>query len=298
MLNATGPSSSSPHRNTHPTWSLAASGIVMGLAGGAAGFAFIGIGAVIDTIGLRAGLSIGFLATLPAALIAYRALAGRETCEPRVLIGDVRLPLVQLRHRPGSHRAARAAPATRPDHRITTSPSPAPAHRPTTHRTPIRRKTTMASQTPTMANATQRRDGLRHRASPGPLRRAARPAMGCPRACPHPVPTVADPARALPRRDDAARHRPTRSREVLGQAQRIVVAGPASAVGRYPAGNTGRARVPATSRCRSPTTSRNSSTVRRDVSSTAGPSIRRPRISSSTLGRSHRAVRDIPSPVR
>ena len=35
-------------------------------------------------------------------------------------------------------------------------------------------------------------------------------------------------------------------RELLGQALRIVVAGPASAVGKYPAGNTGRARVPAT----------------------------------------------------
>lgn len=35
-------------------------------------------------------------------------------------------------------------------------------------------------------------------------------------------------------------------REFLGQVVRIVVAGPASAVGKYPAGNTGRARVPAT----------------------------------------------------
>jgi hypothetical protein len=35
-------------------------------------------------------------------------------------------------------------------------------------------------------------------------------------------------------------------RELVGQALRIVVAGPASAVGKYPAGNTGRARVPAT----------------------------------------------------
>ena len=35
-------------------------------------------------------------------------------------------------------------------------------------------------------------------------------------------------------------------RELLGQALRIVVAGPASAAGKYPAGNTGRARVPAT----------------------------------------------------
>jgi hypothetical protein len=35
-------------------------------------------------------------------------------------------------------------------------------------------------------------------------------------------------------------------RELLGQALRVVVAGPASAVGKYPTGNTGRARVPAT----------------------------------------------------
>jgi len=34
--------------------------------------------------------------------------------------------------------------------------------------------------------------------------------------------------------------------EVLGQALRLLVGGPASAVGRYPTGNTGRARVPAT----------------------------------------------------
>ncbi len=32
--------------------------------------------------------------------------------------------------------------------------------------------------------------------------------------------------------------------EVLGQLVRIVVAGPGSALGRYPRGNTGRARVP------------------------------------------------------
>jgi hypothetical protein len=36
------------------------------------------------------------------------------------------------------------------------------------------------------------------------------------------------------------------AREVLGQLVRVLVAGPASAVGKYPAGNTGRARVPAT----------------------------------------------------
>jgi hypothetical protein len=36
------------------------------------------------------------------------------------------------------------------------------------------------------------------------------------------------------------------AREILGQLVRVLVAGPASAVGKYPAGNTGRARVPAT----------------------------------------------------
>jgi len=35
-------------------------------------------------------------------------------------------------------------------------------------------------------------------------------------------------------------------RELLGQLLRIAVAGPGSALGRYPAGNTGRAHVPAT----------------------------------------------------
>jgi hypothetical protein len=35
------------------------------------------------------------------------------------------------------------------------------------------------------------------------------------------------------------------SREVRGQLLRLLVGGPASAVGRYPAGNTGRARVSA-----------------------------------------------------
>jgi hypothetical protein len=42
----------------------------------------------------------------------------------------------------------------------------------------------------------------------------------------------------------AVRQRDTR--EVVGQLIRVLVAGPASAVGKYPAGNTGRARVPAT----------------------------------------------------
>jgi hypothetical protein len=42
----------------------------------------------------------------------------------------------------------------------------------------------------------------------------------------------------------AIRQRDTR--EIVGQLIRVLVAGPASAVGKYPAGNTGRARVPAT----------------------------------------------------
>jgi hypothetical protein len=34
--------------------------------------------------------------------------------------------------------------------------------------------------------------------------------------------------------------------EAVGQLLRIVVAGPGSAIGKYPVGNTGRATVPAT----------------------------------------------------
>jgi hypothetical protein len=44
----------------------------------------------------------------------------------------------------------------------------------------------------------------------------------------------------------AAGWRSRDSREVRGQIPRLLVGGPASAVGRYPVGNTGRARVPAT----------------------------------------------------
>ena len=66
----------------------AASGVVMGLAGGAAGIAFIGIGAAADALGLRAGLSLGFLAAVPAAVIARRALSGRTVAEsPQLLVG-------------------------------------------------------------------------------------------------------------------------------------------------------------------------------------------------------------------
>jgi hypothetical protein len=36
--------------------------------------------------------------------------------------------------------------------------------------------------------------------------------------------------------------------EVFGQTARLLVGGPASAIGFYPTGNTGRARVPATQR--------------------------------------------------
>ncbi len=40
--------------------------------------------------------------------------------------------------------------------------------------------------------------------------------------------------------------------EAVGQAVRLAVAGPGSAVGRYPEGNTGRARVPLTQLMRVP----------------------------------------------
>jgi hypothetical protein len=80
----------------------------MGLAGGAAGLAFIGVGAVIDTIGLRAGLTVGFLATVPAAVIAYRALAGRKTADtPQLLIGAMCGCLsCSCITMPGSHRCS------------------------------------------------------------------------------------------------------------------------------------------------------------------------------------------------
>jgi FSR family fosmidomycin resistance protein-like MFS transporter len=64
----------------------AASGMVMGLANGAAGLAFIGVGALADAAGLRIGLTVGFLAAVPAAVIARHALASLPTTEPQLLI--------------------------------------------------------------------------------------------------------------------------------------------------------------------------------------------------------------------
>jgi FSR family fosmidomycin resistance protein-like MFS transporter len=88
LLNAATPLIVVAAQEHAPESVAAASGIVMGLAGGAAGLAFIAIGAVIDGMGLRAGLSLGFVATLPAALIAYRALTDRTTADsPQLLIG-------------------------------------------------------------------------------------------------------------------------------------------------------------------------------------------------------------------
>jgi FSR family fosmidomycin resistance protein-like MFS transporter len=88
LLNAATPLIIVAAQEHAPESVAAASGIVMGLAGGAAGLAFIAIGAVIDSVGLRAGLSLGFVATLPAALIAFRALADREAADaPQLLIG-------------------------------------------------------------------------------------------------------------------------------------------------------------------------------------------------------------------
>ena len=59
----------------------AASGL-MGFAGGAAGIAFIAIGALMDAAGLTAGLVLGFAFLVPAALIAGRALDPRPTVVP------------------------------------------------------------------------------------------------------------------------------------------------------------------------------------------------------------------------
>ncbi len=53
LVNAAGPLIVVAAQEHAPHAVAAASGVVMGLAGGAAGFAFIGIGAVADAVGLR-----------------------------------------------------------------------------------------------------------------------------------------------------------------------------------------------------------------------------------------------------
>jgi FSR family fosmidomycin resistance protein-like MFS transporter len=88
LLNAAGPLIIVAAQEHAPHAVAAASGVVMGLAGGAAGFAFIGIGALADAVGLRAGLTVGFLAVVPAAAIARRARARRPaTDSPQLLLG-------------------------------------------------------------------------------------------------------------------------------------------------------------------------------------------------------------------
>nr|WP_262420770.1 DUF3703 domain-containing protein [Micromonospora aurantiaca] len=62
----------------------------------------------------------------------------------------------------------------------------------------------------------------------------------------HPVAAVAVAAHRGTRRHAAPRFRERDRVEAVGQVIRLAVAGPGSALGRYPAGNTGRARVPLT----------------------------------------------------
>ena len=62
LISASGPLIIVAAQERAPHAVAAASGIVMGLAGGAAGLAFIGIGALADGIGLRPALSAGFMA--------------------------------------------------------------------------------------------------------------------------------------------------------------------------------------------------------------------------------------------
>jgi FSR family fosmidomycin resistance protein-like MFS transporter len=61
----------------------AASGL-MGFATGAAGIAFVGIGALIDTAGLGTGLIVGFGFLIPAAAIASRALERHPVDTPAI----------------------------------------------------------------------------------------------------------------------------------------------------------------------------------------------------------------------
>jgi FSR family fosmidomycin resistance protein-like MFS transporter len=58
-----------------------ASGMVMGLANGAAGLGFAAIGFLADGQGLRVALLVGFAAVVPAALVARHALAERPTTD-------------------------------------------------------------------------------------------------------------------------------------------------------------------------------------------------------------------------
>jgi len=88
LISASGPLIIVAAQERAPHAVAAASGIVMGLAGGAAGLAFIGIGALADAIGLRPALSVGFLASIPAAYIARRALSDSSvTGAPLLVLG-------------------------------------------------------------------------------------------------------------------------------------------------------------------------------------------------------------------
>jgi MFS family permease len=61
---------------------VAAASGVMGFASGTAGILFVGIGALMDAVGLTAGLIAGFAVLAPAALIAGRGLDPRPATLP------------------------------------------------------------------------------------------------------------------------------------------------------------------------------------------------------------------------
>ncbi len=71
-----------------PRTVAAASGMLMGVATGIAGVLYIGIGRLQDLVGLAPAMRLGFLAVIPAALVAYVALTKYRVS------ADVAVPVV------------------------------------------------------------------------------------------------------------------------------------------------------------------------------------------------------------
>ncbi len=85
-----------------------------------------------------------------------------------------------------------------------------------------------------------------HRRPPSPRRRRPHRRVGPPRARPHPQPAArSSPTSAPTWRCSATAIRHRDRHEVTGQLVRLLVAGPGSAMRRYPLGNTGGADVSA-----------------------------------------------------
>jgi MFS transporter, FSR family, fosmidomycin resistance protein len=58
-----------------------ASGLLMGFAGGVAGLLYIGIGWLQETVGLMVAMQVGFLAVVPAAVLAGWLLRRSSTVQ-------------------------------------------------------------------------------------------------------------------------------------------------------------------------------------------------------------------------